>query len=59
MNVEFEPSPDFVARVMTQVHACTDEKTSFVEWLIASRPIRYLLACGGTAFGILSAAPVF
>lgn len=59
MNVEFEPSPGFVEKVMTQVHACADEKTSFVEWLMASRPIRYVLACGGTVLGILSAAPAF
>jgi len=59
MNVEFEPSPDFIEKVMTQVHAYANENIGFAQWLIVSRPIRYVLACGGTVLGILSAAPAF
>lgn len=59
MNGAFEPSPDFVTKVMAQVYRFEAERTSFLEWLITSRPIRYALAGGGTVFGILKAAPVF
>ena len=59
MNVEFNPSPDFVARVMEQVHAYEAKRVACIECFIWSRPVRYALACGGTLFGILKAAPVF
>lgn len=59
MNEKFEPSPDFVAQVMARVRAYEAEKASFIAWLIASRPVRFLLACGGTVCGILTAAPAF
>lgn len=59
MNVEFNPSPDFVVRVMSLVHAYEAERITFVERFIWSRPVRYALAGGGTIFGILKAAPVF
>lgn len=59
MNEEFKPSPDFVARVMRQVHATRAENVPLLERVFWSRPIRYALAGGGTVFGILKAAPVF
>lgn len=59
MNEEFKPSPDFVAKVMARVHAYEAEKVSFVERFFWSRPLRYVLAGGGTVFGILKAVPVF
>ncbi len=58
MNEEFNPSPDFVARVMMRVNEFEAGRLSF-ERFIWSRGMRYLLAGGGTIFGILKAAPVF
>jgi len=59
MNEEFEPSADFVEKVMARVHQYEAEKFSFLNWLAASRPLRYALAGGGTVFGVLKAVPVF
>ncbi|RII26092.1 MAG: hypothetical protein CXR30_17185 [Geobacter sp.] len=59
MNAKYEPSPDFVAKVMQRVHAFESARASAIERLIWSRPIRYALAGGGTVLGILKAAPVF
>lgn len=59
MNEEYEPSPHFVAKVMARVYAYEAERMPFLERLVTSRPIRYVLACGGTLCGILKAAPVF
>lgn len=59
MNVEYKPSPDFVAQVMQRVHAFEARKASFFERFIWSRPIRYALAGSSTVFGVLKAMPVF
>lgn len=59
MKETFSPSPDFVAKVMRRVHAYEAEQASVLERVFWSRPVRYLLAGGGTALGILKAAPVF
>ena len=59
MNEAYNPSPDFVARVMAQVHAYEAQRRSLLERIVWSRPVRYALAGGGTVFGILKAVPVF
>ncbi len=59
MNQEYKPSPDFVCKVMKQVHAYEASRTSFVEWFSTHPFIRYALAGGGTLFGIFKAVPVF
>jgi len=59
MNGTYKPSPDFVAQVMAQVHAYEAKRVSAIKRLIWSRPVRYVVAGGGTVFGILKAAPVF
>lgn len=59
MNEAYRPSPDFVAKVMRQVHAWEAEKITFLERFFWSREVRYVLAGGGTVFGILKAVPVF
>jgi len=59
MNQTYEPSPHFVTKVMAQVRQFEAQKLSFLELLITSRPLRYVLAGGSTIFGILKAAPVF
>jgi hypothetical protein len=53
MNASFEPSPDFVARVMRQVRAYEEERGGLVLWWL-----RYL-AAGGALLGVLRAVPVF
>ena len=59
MNEEYKPSPDFVAKVMVQVHAYEESRTSFVDWFISHPFMRYALAGGGTLFGIFKSVPVF
>lgn len=59
MNGEYEPSQDFVAKVMEQVHAYEVSRTSFAEWFMSHPSIRYALAGGGTLLGIFKAVPVF
>lgn len=53
---EFEPSPDFVARVMQAVQAearyCTDSFGESV--LMKSLPLRWSLALGGAAMTLLN-----
>ena len=53
---EFEPSPDFVARVMKGVQAearsCTDAFGESV--LMKSLPLRWSLALGGAAMTLLN-----
>ena len=53
MNASFEPTPDFVARVMRRVQAYEESRTGLIlGWL------RYL-AASGALLGVLRAAPVF
>lgn len=59
MKKEYEPSADFVDKVMARVYLLEARKVTLREHLFTSRPIRYVLAGGGTILGILNAAPVF
>lgn len=59
MKQTYEPSPDFVAKVMRRVHALEDRKAVTMERLLWWRPLRYVLAGGGTVVGLLKAVPVF
>lgn len=53
MNDSFEPSPDFVAKVMRRVQVYEESRSgSLLGWL------RYL-AASGALLGVLRAAPVF
>ena len=52
---EFDPSKDFVSRVMRSVHAYEKKqawKRLFSEKLPASRPFRYALSGSGVILGI-------
>ena len=52
---EFEPSRDFVSRVMQSVHAyerSQEPAPSFFERVLSSRPLRYALSGGGVLMGI-------
>lgn len=59
MKKGYEPSADFVDKVMAQVYLLEARKVSLGERLLVSRPVRYVLAGGGTILGVLNAAPVF
>jgi len=59
MNEEYKPSQDFVSKVMRQVYAYEESRTSFMEWCLNHHFIRYAVAGGGTLFGIFKAVPVF
>ena len=59
MNREYKPSPDFVSKVMKQVHVYEASRTCFVEWFSSHPFMRYALAGGGTLFGVFKAVPVF
>lgn len=53
MNVNYEPSPDFVPRVMRRIRAYDDARTLLLaRWLTR-------LAAGGAFLSALRAAPVF
>jgi hypothetical protein len=52
---EFEPSKDFVSRVMRNVHAYERSqafKRRFLGKILASRPFRYAVSGGGVIIGI-------
>jgi hypothetical protein len=52
---EFEPSNEFVSKVMKSVYACEDVQEvelKFAEKLLASRLFRYALSGGGIFFGV-------
>lgn len=53
MNARFEPSPDFVARVMLRVRSYEDGRLGLVLGFLR------LLAASGALLGMLRAAPVF
>jgi hypothetical protein len=59
MSEEFSPSPDFVAKVMQRIHSYEAKRNDIADRLAWSRQVRYLLAGGGTVFGVLTAMPVF
>lgn len=53
---EFEPSTDFVSRVMQNVHAyehLQEEKPPLFDRVLASRPLRYAMSGGGIFVGIV------
>lgn len=59
MNQEFNPSGDFVARVMDVVQSYERYKVPFQE-RIGSHPfIRYILVLSGTLFGVFQAVSAF
>ena len=53
MNDHFEPSPDFVARVMRRVRAYERRRARHFTGYLR------VLAAGGALLGLLRAAPVF
>ena len=59
MLEKYEPSPDFVAKVMARVWNYEQAKAPRYQWFIEWRPFRYILAGGGTLCGVFVALPVF
>lgn len=54
---EFEPSQDFVLKVMQSVRACeaeTTDQTMIAERLLSSRLVRIILSTGGAMIGIIN-----
>jgi len=52
----FEPSADFVSRVMRSAHAYEASRrksTELRECLLASKPLRYAMSWWGVLFGIV------
>jgi hypothetical protein len=54
---DFEPTDNFVPRVMAGVHAYEASRRLDItktEWFLFSRPLRYALSAGGILLGILN-----
>lgn len=54
MNAPYEPSPDFVSRVMREVRRCDRGRIRGTVLRVS-----HLLAAGGALLGVLRAMPVF
>ena len=54
---EYEPSGDFVSRVMAAVNACEgglkSEPPRLWDGIFALSPVRYMMSCCGVFFGVL------
>ena len=59
MSPEYNPSGDFVARVMDAVKAYERSKTPFQERLGDHPFVRYILVLSGTLFGVFQAVSAF
>ena len=59
MKEKYEPSTDFVLKVMEHVYAYEASKNSFIRWLSIHSSIRYAMLGIGTLLGILKTAPAF
>ena len=54
---DFEPTDNFVSKVMADVHAYEETKRldiTKMETLLFSRPLRYALSTGGVLLGIVN-----
>ncbi|MGD9159041.1 MAG: hypothetical protein PVG39_11585 [Desulfobacteraceae bacterium] len=59
MKEKYEPSTDFVLKVMTHVYEYEESKNSFIQWLSIHSSIRYAMLGIGTLLGILKTVPAF
>jgi hypothetical protein len=59
MKEKFEPSTDFVLKVMKQVYAYEESKYSFIHWLAVHSSIRYAMLGVGALLGIFKTVPAF
>ena len=58
MKERYEPSTDFVFKVMEHVYAYEESK-SFIQWLSIHSSIRYAMMGIGALLGILKTVPAF
>ncbi len=59
MKERYEPSTDFVLKVMKQVYAYEESKNSFLQWLSVHSSIRYAMLGIGALLGIFKTVPAF
>ena len=59
MKEKYEPSTDFVSKVMAHVYAYEESKFSFFRWLSIHSSIRYAMLGIGAILGIFKTVPAF
>jgi hypothetical protein len=59
MKEKYEPSKDFVLKVMENVYAYEESKNSFIQWLSIHSSIRYAMMGLGALLGIFKTLPAF
>ncbi len=59
MKEKYEPSTDFVLKVMENVYAYEESKNTFIQWLSIHSSIRYAVLGIGALLGVLKTAPAF
>jgi hypothetical protein len=59
MKEKYEPSKDFVLKVMKHVYAYEESKKSFIQWLSIHPTIRYAMLGIGALLGIFKTVPAF
>ena len=59
MKKKYEPSADFVLKVMEHVYAYEESKNSFIQWLSIHSSIRYAMMGAGALLGIFKTLPAF
>jgi hypothetical protein len=59
MKEKYDPSTDFVLRVMRHVYAYEESKNPIIQWLSAHTSIRYAVMGAGALLGIFKAIPAF
>lgn len=59
MKEKYEPSTDFVLKVMRHVYKYEESKNSIIQWLSAHSSIRYAMVGAGALLGIFKTIPAF
>ena len=59
MKEKYEPSENFVSKVMEHVYEYEESKFSFIHWLSIHSSIRYAMMGIGALLGIFKTLPAF
>ncbi|MBN1907102.1 MAG: hypothetical protein JW927_18630 [Deltaproteobacteria bacterium] len=59
MKEKYEPSTDFVLKVMKSVYAYEESKNPIIQWLSTHSSIRYAMMGIGALLGIFKTIPAF
>ena len=59
MKEKYEPSTDFVSKVMSHVYAYEESKNSFIQWFSVHSSLRYAMLGIGAILGIFKTVPAF